>query len=468
MMKSFAMRTYLHPFSILPVLIVLSCSQDTLLTYHDHESLSRTVSSNNSVTNEQLISYLEKETTRTRGLSDNYSIETRVNSEGDTLMYIVNFNGHGWKIISADNRTPAILAEGNDGSFSQDEGSPALSVWMDMLSTDMTNVRRCNDEQLTFSSEEISANKAFWNLKQKEPSRNPRPPQYEGYWITRTTSETIVDETLEHMTPHWHQSTPYNQYCPLKSWSSTEHQPAGCVAVAGAQVLYYLHGKIGVPVEAYGSCNIVNGDPLFGDSSVSNWGQMSPSFTYPDHPEDAEIEAILIRKIGHLVNMTYADTSSTANYTKLKTLAFPDQGLSCSKSNYCQDTVARYLNLQYPVIVSASDQLIPLNGRWHCFVIDGYKKTHLKYTHCHEFIPADPETIILPGSGHESYYTYSYSTPEITAIKINWGWWTQWAGDEILNDGWYTLTSNWEVENGGHIYSYNHNVKMLYDFRIAD
>lgn len=468
MMKSFAMRTYLHPFSILPVLIVLSCSQDTLLTYHDHESLSRTVSSNNSVTNEQLISYLEKETTRTRGLSDNYSIETRVNSEGDTLMYIVNFNGHGWKIISADNRTPAILAEGNDGSFSQDEGSPALSVWMDMLSTDMTNVRRCNDEQLTFSSEEISANKAFWNLKQKEPSRNPRPPQYEGYWITHTTSETIVDETLEHMTPHWHQSTPYNQYCPLKSWSSTEHQPAGCVAVAGAQVLYYLHGKIGVPVEAYGSCNIVNGDPLFGDSSVSNWEQMSPSFTYPNHPEDAEIEAILIRKIGHLVEMTYADTSSTANYTMLKTLAFPDQGLSCSKSNYCQDTVARYLNLQYPVIVSASDQLIPLNGRWHCFVIDGYKKTHLKYTHCHEFIPADPETIILPGSGYESYYTYSYSTPEITAIKINWGWWTQWAGDEILNDGWYTLTSNWEVEKDGQIYSYNHNVNMLYDFRIAD
>ena len=109
-MKSSAMRTYLYSLSILTVLIVLSCSQDALLTYHDQESLSRPVSSSNSVTKEQLISYLEKETTWTRGLSDNYSIETRVNSEGDTLMYIVNFNGHGWKILSADSRTPAILA----------------------------------------------------------------------------------------------------------------------------------------------------------------------------------------------------------------------------------------------------------------------------------------------------------------------------------------------------------------------
>ena len=465
-MKSFAMRTYLYSLSILDVLIVLSCSQDALLTYHDQESLCRTISSCNSVTKEQLISYLEKETTRTRGLSNNYSIDTRVNSEGDTLMYIVNFNGHGWKILSADSRTPAILAEGNEGSFSQDEGSPALSVWMDMLSTDMTNVRRCNDEQLTFSSEEISANKAFWNLKQKEPSRNPRPPQYEGYWITHTTSETIVDETLEHMTPHWHQSTPYNQYCPLKSWSSTEHQPAGCVAVAGAQVLYYLHGKIGVPAEAYGTCSIVNGEPVFGNSSASNWDQMSPNFVYPG--DTADKEAILIRKIGRLVEMQYSDTSSTSHSSRLKTFAFPDQGLNCNRSDYCQDTVKRYLNNQYPVIVSATDQLIPINGHWHCFVIDGYKKTHVKYTHCHEFIPAHPETIILPGSGYESYYTYSYSTPEITAIKINWGWWTQWAGDQILNDGWYTLTADWEVEKDGETYTYNHNVKMLYDFSIAN
>ncbi|MBS7290460.1 MAG: Spi family protease inhibitor [Bacteroidales bacterium] len=30
---------------------------------------------------------------------------------GDTLMYVINFaNGNGWKIISADTRTPSILA----------------------------------------------------------------------------------------------------------------------------------------------------------------------------------------------------------------------------------------------------------------------------------------------------------------------------------------------------------------------
>ena len=463
------MHVYRYFLTILLLSGAVGCSRDALSTNDGLESSGTPRSSNNSVSMDQLVSYLEKEGVGTRGQSGNYSIETRKNEDGDTLMYIVNFDGHGWKILSADSRTPAILAEGDGGSFSEEGGSPALSIWMKMLSQDMSNVRRCSDEQLSLSMDEISANRSFWNVKQKEPSRNPRPPQYEGYWITHTTSETVVDDTLEHMTPHWYQGAPYNQFCPLSSGpGSTTHQPAGCVAVAGAQVLYYLHGKIGVPTEAYGSCNIVNGEPVFGDSSSSNWELMSPSFTYPNQAEYAEKEAILIRRIGHLVNMNYADSSATANYSKLKTHAFPNHGLSCSNSDYCQDTVARYLNLQYPVIVSASDQLIPLNGRWHCFVIDGFKKTHLEYTHCHEFIPADPETIILPGSGYESYYTYSYTAPEITAIKINWGWWTQWAGNNILNDGWYTLTANWVVENDGAIYDYNHNVKMLYDFNIVN
>lgn len=53
-------------------------------------------------------------------------------------------------------------------------------------------------------------------------------------------------------------------------------------------------------------------------------------------------------------------------------------------------------------------------------------------------------------------------------LPTHWGWWTQWAGDQILNDGWYTLTADWEVEKDGETYTYNHNVKMLYDFSIAN
>ena len=63
------------------------------------------------------------------------------------------------------------------------------------------------------------------------------------------------------------------------------------------------------------------------------------------------------------------------------------------------------------------------------------------------------------------YPTHSYSSPEITAIKINWGWWNQWTNPPV-NDGWYTLTGSWTVHNGG-TYDYNHYRKMIHGFSIA-
>lgn len=450
------MKAHYYFLCLAATLSVLGCTHDPLPS----EPAQDTIIPSNYVSRDQVVSYLNKLGTETKGNSGQYSLESRSDSEGNVLMYIVNFNGNGWKILSADNRTPAILAEGDRGSFSLEEGSPGLALWMELLSRDMAKVIRSRDEELLFSREAIASNKTFWDTTYTEPTRNPPAPEYEGYWITHTTSETFVSDSLEHMVPHWDQLYPYNTYAPLKSWSTTVHKPAGCVAVAGAEVLYYLHNKIGVPANAYGTCSWVNNERVYGNASSSNWSAMS----YDYSSWYADKEAILIAKVGDLSETTYSDTSSAAFFSKLRTSVFPDQGISCQQHSYQQDTVKRYLNMEYPVLITASDQLIPVNGRVHCFVIDGYKKTYIEYTHCHEFIPADPETIILPGSGYESYYTYSYTSPEITAIKINWGWWTQWRPNNPLNDGWYSLTANWVVENGDIIYDYNYNVSMIYNF----
>ena len=48
----------------------------------------------------------------------------------------------------------------------------------------------------------------------------------------------------------------------------------------------------------------------------------------------------------------------------------------------------------------------------------------------------------------------------MTGIKINWGWSTQWTTH--VNDGWYSLVSDWTVTNG-ETYSYNHYVSMIYN-----
>lgn len=386
------------------------------------------------------------------------SIDPLTSSTGDTLMYIINTGGRGWKILSADTRTPPILAEGDNGAFAKEDGNGGLVAWIDRMKTDMTAVRNASDNQLTFSEEEITANKAFWS---GETPRIELPPETPwpggGHWIsTLLAEEEITISEIGHMTPHWDQSEPYNCYCPLKSWSETIHKPAGCVSVAGANVLYYLQSKLGTLKGSPGSCTYDDGRPHFADYSVANWSLMDTSSHAASIP--AEKEALLIAHVGDLVNMSYSDTSSSAFFYKLRTDAFPEYNISCNQRSYSQDSVKLYLERGYPIIVSASDQLIPANGRIHCFVIDGYRKTKKKYTYYNEFISSNPD-IQAP----EGYFTYSYSSPEITCIKINWGWKSQWNAYMPLNDGWFTLTANWVVTNG-ETYSYNHNVSMIYNF----
>lgn len=116
-----------------------------------------------------------------------------------------------------------------------------------------------------------------------------------------------------------------------------------------------------------------------------------------------------------------------------------------------------------PVIVTASDLLLPIDGNIHYFVIDGYRTNRTEYTHHHYFVwDVPPSEPYIP---YEDYMTTSLSPATFTSIKINWGWWTQWSSTPV-NDGWYTLTGNWVVTNRGETYDYNHNLKMMYGFAV--
>lgn len=397
----------------------------------------------------------------------NYTIEAMRCSTGDTVAYLVNTQNHGWRILSADSRTPAILAEDYRGSFSIEDGSPALEAWIDCMKADMAAVRRASDDQLKFSAEEIAINKSFWR---GDPPGDPLPIDIpepgDGHWYVQTTSEIMDGDSVLHMTPHWDQGHPYNVYCPFKISAPSERAYAGCVAVAGAEVLYYLNKKLGTPSQMFSYCecpgNINNPQIVFDSFSPSVWAQMDTLY----NPLFADKEAIMIAYMGYLVDMDYGDgnNGSGADDADLKNSAFPANGISCARGNYKQDTVKFSLEQRLPVIVSAYSQL--LFGSGHCFVIDGYKKQYTKFTHYHYWVPDEP----LSWYDHNlyaPYYTYSSTTPVITSIKINWGWWSQWPPYN-RNDGWYTLTGDWYTENAsGQGTSYNYYRKMIYGFAAS-
>ena len=442
--------------------LVFSCTKESVDSNRENLDKSISLNEDNTVSLFQIESIINKSFPCTKnGERVEYTISPVLSDSGDTLLYVVNSNSNGWRIYSADSRTPAILAESDRGAFSLDDGNGAHLAWFDCLKTDMAIIRHSCNEQLSFSEDEISANKAFWS---GETPRIELPPETPwpggGHWEVIVTSETFVTDTLSHMAPKWDQNEPYNVYCPYLTLGGG-HVPAGCVAVAGAQVLYYLHNKLGTPSLAFSQafCYGVphNYYQEFFNLSSSVWALMDS--TNHDIYDPADEEAILIAHVGSLVNMVYEDDGSSADDYKIYSTAFPTYGISCSREGYNESTVKQQLEDRMPVMVSAYSQL--LFGSGHCFVIDGFKKTYIKYTYNHVFVGDDPGMSVP-----EPYETYSYTTPEITAIKINWGWSSQWDENSPLNDGWYTLTGDWHVSLSGEEKSYNYYRTMNYGFEV--
>ncbi len=427
----------------------------------------------NNVSMEDVMSMIERDFPQTKGTQ--IEVEPYLSESSDTLMYIVNSKSSGgWKIYSSDKRTPAVLAEGESGYFSIEEGSPAVAIWISKMGEDISRVKKAKDEDLIFSKEEIKTYRSQWATStQKINGGGTGHFVPKGHWEESISSTVIEYDSLSHMVGQWDQSRPYNECCPYFTSTPNKRSYAGCVAIAGSQMLHYLHYKIGRPVNMYsvGYCNgnIDHYSYSYSDPNSSVWSNMN--YSYTDDSDVTIPEAIMIGYVGTVVNMHYCDNIfgqfSWALPSNLKTDLFEPMGISCSHGDYDEDIVRQSLLDEMPVIVSASNLLIPTDGSIHCFVIDGYRRVQIKTTHHFRYVYDQPNNdILVPVPAPEEYSTYEYSSPIFANIKINWGWWNQWT--DGVNDGWYALTSGWTVTNDGRTFDYNHYVKMIYGFALAD
>lgn len=412
------------------------------------------------VTPGQVKSVLQKMFPQTKVSEETgFEVEAVTGAAGDTLMYIVNISGGGWKVLSADARTPAVLAEGDEGSFSIEEACDGLKAWMDCVASDMEAVRSAATEELNFTSEEISANRTFWGADAQPAAQSPTPlPNPGGRWSVTTTSVVHVADSVEHMTPLWSQNDAYSAYCPLKSNSSEDRAPAGCVAVAGAEVMYYLHSAFGVPTtmvsDGFCNGNINNYSRSFYAYSSEIWSQMRTDYSIEEGTADAE--ALMIGHIGDMVEMHYHNNYSWALPEKLAEQMFAYHGISADYGSYDEEVVKSNLEAGLPIIVTASEWAVPANFNIHCFVIDGYKRTFTENIQYHHWIPDDfddPNAML-----YEPYVTRTYTDPEITAVNINWGW-----GPGGETAGWYTLTGDWKAFDNT---NYKYNRSMVYDITL--
>lgn len=338
-------------------------------------------------------------------------------------------------------------------------------MWLDSVKRNMSLIRKSSDEALSFSVELIHSYKSFWNQFSSYALQKPMDPEENGDWFSHTDIEIIVDETVDHLVAKWDQKHPYNTYCPYIDQETGIRAVTGCVAIAAGQLLYFLHDKLGIPSQmvSSGYCvgDIDNYSREFFNYSTAAWSYMSKN--YAGAYGNANFEALMLGNIGAIINMHYREKYSWAIPKNIMDDLLPYYGLTCERDDYDEGIVKQSLEENMPVVVSASDCLIPVDGDIHCFVIDGYRKTHEEYTTYHYWVPDDGEPDFDPD--HQSYYTTSRSDTEINSIKINWGWSSQWTSG--INDGWYTLTDDWLTTLNNDTQTWNHHRVIYHSFSLS-
>ncbi|MBQ9185187.1 MAG: C10 family peptidase [Bacteroidales bacterium] len=371
-------------------------------------------------------------------------------------------------------RGPIVLAHSTDGTYKDALLNESVAAWFSTIvgeieyrRNDTSHYKEIDNEVL----EKESSSLEFWKLitgdektlktfsiKTKFPIEEPI--EYEGYWKSVYQSQsTVEDGFIQHlMQTKWHQGAPFNYYCPYKTNVENQKAPAGCVAIAGAQMLYYLHYKLGTPLTAptdavcIGNVNNYSMNVSGGSSSV--WDSMiTDNYNVSRYYDDSywDWSSALIAQVGIQVHMSYGNSGSGANTGDLVSNVFAASGINCQRISFNANKLLNSLKNEMPVIVSAH----PMFEDGHAFIVDGYRSTKKNY-YC------DYQWMKYLGNGEyepEERYLHevTHSTPTLEEIYMNWGWGGSYDDVAFSPSGvWYA---------GG--YYFSSDKKMIYNYSVS-
>ncbi|MCL1937395.1 MAG: C10 family peptidase [Candidatus Azobacteroides sp.] len=374
----------------------------------------------------------------------------------DTLLYIVNYQDNkGWLVISGDKRTSNILAYSDEGSFDLKAANPGVGIWTDDLAEQIYALK-C---RTTAASDTLSENYILWKkIEEYEayqvnsqsqlriaalekspdptslvtPAANANGPYWELYDMTVTISLATKGPLLA---AKWGQWDPWNTCVPAINSYSTKKCPTGCVAVAGAQMLYYLHYKLGVPASMYsaGYCtgySVGSGNKNyafgFSNATTTTWDLMAKS----KNGTSTDRVAILMGYIGMQIGMDYSKDASGAKSEDLVGF-FSNQGIKCNYTDYNSSSVMTSLTNNMPVIMRADakrnshgilgiDLWYTYEGG-HSWVVDGYERQQTQYTEYYRWVDPSKPSSPLRATTPAATKTVQQSTT-MERLIMNWGW----------------------------------------------
>ena len=253
----------------------------------------------------------------------------------DNPFYIFNADNHGgFVIVSADDRTEAILAYAEQGCFE----TAALPE----------NIR----EWLAGYAEQI---KALGTSEEKS--------------VPRRADKVAVAPLL---TCQWNQGSPYNYWCPM---DGDYRSVTGCVATAMAQVMYY-HKWPQEAVSALQGYTTYSNQIVLDDlpSTTFSWAEMKDQYDYNETGVAAEAVAELMRYCGQAVQMDYTSSGSGANVSAATMINFFGYSKTAKDVSHRSYGNMDWENLIYNEVYNHRPVLYAgfNNSGGHQFVIDGY------------------------------------------------------------------------------------------------
>lgn len=290
----------------------------------------------------ELVTSAQRSEAKSRMLSQEYQ---------NTAPYYIFSRGKdkGFVIVSGDDCLPEILGYTESGDFIEEKMPEQLLGWL---------------KHYAEIIEEAQVNKA--------KSRAARVETYDAKASSRVDIPVL-------MTTHWHQSSPYNDLCPLLNGTET-HAATGCVATAAAQVIYYFWKDnpdtlmAATPTYDYGAPVT----RVFPAGTPMKWGIMQPSYGSSTPAEMGEAVATLMASVGAATWLTYGSSTSgqISNLENTFSTYFNMTGKCQYKSGISQSTwedmIYKELEAGRPMVYTGYND----NNGGHAVVVDGYQASN--------------------------------------------------------------------------------------------
>lgn len=300
---------------------------------------------------------------------------------GYEIGYLFNLEGTGYIFVPKYKYLPPIKAYSLSSNFDWENPGFAQDVVYELY----TIYKDLEDLCGNLDSEECSKYFSQSNNLMWQELLNS-----EGFNQKIESSETIFAQRELAFTTLWHQSNPFNMYCPLACGSPT---PVGCVATAFAQIMKYYNW----PPQGNGSHSYLwDGDGCGSQTLSANfsdpydWENMPDSASSSSPQIQKEALAELSYEVGVALEIDYGRTGSAGEPYKAIT-AFPQyfyydpsmqevNRVSLSSDQEWFSKIVEEIDNNRPLefTIVGYNEISPLTIVGHSVVIYGYNNLTLK------------------------------------------------------------------------------------------